>query len=118
MHIAWTYLLHAYYRRSRVEYRFYRRAATRRHFDRTEAGTFKYWDLAKCIEAKECPLDGPTKKNLEFLTGLRNEISHHISPVLDQFASARYQACCLNYNRCIKELFGKRFGIDRYLGYS
>jgi hypothetical protein len=57
-------------------------------------------------------------KELEFLLGLRNEITHHMSPVLDQFASARYQACCLNYNHYITELFGDRYGIDQYLSYS
>jgi Protein of unknown function (DUF3644) len=118
MSIAWTYLLHAHYRRAGVEYRYYRRQGRRRRFEYTEDGGFKYWDLAKCLTATECPLDGATKKNLQFLLGLRNEITHHMSPALDQFASARYQACCLNYNRYIKELFGDRYGIDQYLSYS
>jgi hypothetical protein len=119
MNIAWTYLLHAHYRRQGVDYRYYHRDANqRRRFERTADGSFKYWDLARCLEVAECPLDGPTKKNLLFLIGLRNEITHHISPILDQFVSARYQACCLNYNRYMKELFGDRYGLDQYLGYS
>jgi hypothetical protein len=118
MNIAWTYLLHAYYRRAGVEYRYFRREGVRRRFDRTDDGSFKYWDLRRCLTARACPLDNPTKKNLLFLIGLRDEITHHMSPVLDQYVSARYQACCLNYNRYLKELFGKRHGIDRYLGYS
>lgn len=118
MNIAWLYLLHAHYKRLGVEYRYFHKVGQRRKFDRTEPGTFKYWDLSKCLEARECPLDGPTKKNLLFLIGLRNEISHHVSPVLDQFASARYQACRLNYNRCLKQLFGQRHAIDRHLSYS
>ena len=52
------------------------------------------------------------------MIGLRDEITHHMSPALDQFASARYQACCLNFNRYVKELFGDRFGIDQHLTYS
>jgi hypothetical protein len=118
MNIAWTYLLHAYYRRRGVEYRFYRRHKGRRHFERTDEGSFKYWDLPKCLGVRECPLDSPTKKNLLFLIGLRNEITHHMSPALDHFVSARYQACCLNYNRYLKECFGARYGIDKQLGYS
>ena len=62
MNIAWTYLLHAHYRRTGVEYRFYRRRGTRRYFDRTDEGSFKYWDLAKCLAASECPLDNATKR--------------------------------------------------------
>jgi Domain of unknown function (DUF3644) len=118
MSIAWTYLLHAYYRRKGVEYRYFRRQGKRRRFERTEDGGFKYWDLSKCLAATKCPLDNETKKNLLFLIGLRNEITHHMTPVLDQFVSARYQACCLNYNRYVKALFGERYGVDQYLGFS
>ena len=118
MNIAWTYLLHAYYRRKKVEYRYYRKQGSRRRFDRTDDGGFRYWDLAKCLAVQECPLDNETKKNLEFLLGLRDEITHHMSPSVDQFVSARFQACCLNYNHYLKKLFGDRHGIDRHLGYS
>lgn len=118
MNIAWTYLLHAHYRRCGIEYRYFRRQHGRRRFERSSDGTFRYWDLSKCLAVRECPLDPPTKKNLLFLIGLRDEITHHMSPVIDQFASARYQACCLNYNSYLKKLFGERYGIDQYLGFS
>ena len=36
--IAWTYLLHAHYRRKGVEYRYYRRKDKRRSFERTGDG--------------------------------------------------------------------------------
>lgn len=117
MNIAWTYLLHAHYRRTGVEYRYFRRQGSRRRFERTDDRSFVYWDLRKCITARESPIDNETRKNLQFLIGLRDEITHHMSPVLDQFVSARYQACCLNYNRYLKELFGERYGIDQHLGY-
>lgn len=118
MNVAWTYLLHAHYRRAGVEYRYYTRHGKRRWFERTEDGGFRYWDLTRCLNARESPLDTPTRRNLEFLIGLRNEITHHMSPELDQYVSARYQACCLNYNRYIKQLFGDRYGIDQHLSYS
>src|SRR6266496_6370543 len=118
MNIAWTYLLHAHYRRSRIEYRYHRRDGKRRRFERSDDGSFKYWDLSRCLAVRECPVDNETKKNLLFLIGLRDEITHHMSPVLDQFVSARYQACCLNFNRYIKQLFGDRHGIDQHLSYS
>jgi hypothetical protein len=118
MNIAWTYLLHAHYRQTGVEYRYFRGTGKGRRYDRTADGSFKYWDLRKCVAAAECPLDNETKKNLVFLIGLRDEITHHMSPALDQFVSARYQACCLNYNRYIKQLFGEKHGIDRHLSYS
>ena len=37
---------------------------------------------------------------------------------LDDALSARFQACCLNYNRYIAELFGEKFAIDKYLSFS
>lgn len=118
MNVAWTYLLHAYYRKEDVEYRYYQKTARGKRYDRTPEGTFKFWDLRKCISVAECPLDNETKQNLAFLIGLRDEIVHHMSPDLDQFASARYQACCINYNREIKRLFGEKFGIDQHLSFS
>jgi hypothetical protein len=32
--------------------------------------------------------------------------------------SARFQACCLNYNEYIRKLFGENFRIDKYLAFS
>ena len=111
-------MLHAYCRREHIEYRYSRGAGRGRRYDRTADGSFKYWDLRRCLAALECPLDNETKKNLSFLIGLRDEITHHMSPALDQFVSARYQACCLNFNREIKRLFGDKYGIDQHLSYS
>jgi hypothetical protein len=37
---------------------------------------------------------------------------------LDEHLSARFQACCLNYNDLIKRLFGDEFGIDKHLSFS
>jgi hypothetical protein len=118
MNIAWTYLLHAHYRRTRVEYRYFEQGDARRQFIRTDDGSYRYWDLTHCLRVSECPLDKETTKNLLFLIGLRDEITHHMSPVLDQFVSARYQACSLNYNRYMKQLFGAKHGIDQHLAFS
>ena len=108
MTIAWTYLLHAYYRRDGIDYRYFKQGQKRRKFDRTKSGAFKYWELERCLNEKTCPLDGPTKNNLRFLIGLRHEIQHHKSVGSDKRFSARYLAGCLNYERYIRELFGER----------
>ena len=42
MNIAWTYLLHAHFRKKRTEYRYYKQAGKRRKFDKTKSGAFKY----------------------------------------------------------------------------
>ena len=108
MNIAWMYLLHAYYHREGIEYRYFKQGSKRRKFDRTKAGAFKYWELERCLNEKTCPVDGPTKNNLRFLIGLRHEIEHHKSAGADERFSGRYLACCLNYERYICEIFGER----------
>ena len=41
MTISWTYLLHAYYRGKRVEYRYFIQTGQRRKFDKTKNGAQK-----------------------------------------------------------------------------
>lgn len=118
MVIAWTYLLHAYYRRVGVEYRYFTLRTQRRRFDRTKRGAYKYWELERCLDDDGCPLDKNTRNNLKFLIGLRHEIEHQMTLRLDTYLSGRYQACCLNYNRYLKELFGEQYGLDAHLTYS
>ena len=118
MMIAWTYLLHAYYRGKRVEYRYYQQGPKRRAFDRTKHGAYKHWELERCLTDDRSPLDRDTANNLRFLIGLRHEIEHQMTRSLDAYLSGRYQACALNYNQYLKKLFGKRLGIDQQLAYS
>lgn len=116
--IAWTYLLHAHYRSEGVEYRYYEKRGERRRFTRSSGGGFRYWELERCLNVRECPLDRDTVNNLRFLLELRHEIEHQMTMRLDDYLSGRYQACVLNYNHYMKELFGERFGLDTFLTFS
>ncbi len=118
MVIAWMYLLHAYYRKKHVDYRYYQRKTYRRRYDRTKSGAYKYWELERCLNEECCPLDSATKGNLRFLIGLRHEIEHHKSAGLDEHLSGRYLACCLNYERVITELFGEKHGLGNNLTFT
>lgn len=118
MNIAWMYLLHAYYRREGVEYRYYTKGSKRRKFDRTKSGAFKYWELERCLNDKDCPLDKLTKLNLMFLIGLRHEIEHHQSVGTEEQFSGRYLACCLNYERYICNLFGDQYSLDAEVAFT
>ena len=42
MIIAWTYLLHAYYRKENVEYRYFEMQGSRKKFHKTAKGAYKY----------------------------------------------------------------------------
>jgi hypothetical protein len=118
MVIAWTYLMHAHYQRAQIEYRYFTRQEKKRKFDRTKSGAYKYWELERCLNEKASPIDKDTANNLRFLIGLRHEIEHQMTRSPDNYLSGRYQACALNYNKYVKKLFGKNYGLDSYLTYS
>lgn len=118
MNIAWTYLLHSYYRKKGIEYRYFEQGGKVRRFDRTKKGAYKYWELERCLNEKTCPIDRDASNNLRFLIGIRHEIEHKMTTSIDSSFSAKFQACCLNYNDYIKKLFGDDQGIDRYLSVS
>ena len=119
--ISWTYLLHAYYRKNEINYKYVDTSAStkkRIRYKHTPQGAIKYWELTQCLVSEKCPLDKETKKNLEFLLCIRHEIEHRMTSRIDNEISGKFQACCLNYNRCIKKMFGEKYGIDKYLSFS
>lgn len=116
--IAWTYLLHAYYRSVGIDYRYYTYRGTRKKYKTNPDGSIKYWDLKECISKENCPLDEDTRNNLSFLIGLRNQIEHRKASGLDSYLSARYQACALNLNHYLKKLHGTKYGLDANLALS
>jgi hypothetical protein len=118
MIIAWTYLLHAYYRSKKIEYRYFEKKAKKRIFDRTKHGAYKRWELERCLNDNACPLDNETQKNLRFLIGLRHEIEHQGNSNLDSYLSGRYQACAMNFNHYIGKLFGARYMLDHQFPFS
>jgi Protein of unknown function (DUF3644). len=118
MIIAWTYLLHANYHCKGIEYRYYDQGAVRRHYHRTKTGAYKYWELERCLNENDCPLDSATKNNLRFLIGLRHEIEHHNSKGIDERFTGRYLACCLNYERMITQLFGEKHSLGSALTFT
>lgn len=118
MNIAWTYLLHAHFLKKKIEYRYFRQVGKVRRFDRTTKGAYKFWELERCLDEKICPIDRDASNNLRFLIGIRHEIEHQMTTRIDSSFSAKFQACCLNYNDYIKKLFGEKFGIDRHLSVS
>ena len=119
MMIAWTYLLHAYYRGKGIDYRYFKTIGVRRNYDRTTHGAYKHWELERCLNEPDCPIDGGTQKNLRFLIGLRHEIEHQMAADgLDAYLSSRYQACAVNFNDWLGKLFGSHQRLDEHLQFS
>ncbi|MBL0691911.1 MAG: DUF3644 domain-containing protein [SAR324 cluster bacterium] len=120
--IAWRYLLHAYFKKNKIDYRCVDKSKSerkRRIFYMTKTKKYKYWGLRECLEQKGLPLDKGVVNNLNFLIGLRNEIEHHISSTsMDNRLFNRFQPCCVNYNKYIKKWFGEKHGMEKYLSTS
>ena len=116
--IAWVYLLHAHYRRQKIDYHYYKIVNGRKRYRERRGDLLKYWGLSQCIAVAECPLDKHTVNNLKFLIGLRNQIEHKKAVGLDSYLSARYQACALNYNYYLKKLHDKKYSLDKKLALS
>lgn len=105
--IAWTYLLHAYYKREGIPYVY--------KDQKTAHGAERYWDLTKCLSTGKCPISEGAKTNLKFLIDLRHEIEHQSTSRIDDAIGAELQSCALNFNDALKGLFGKQFGLEKRL---
>ncbi|WP_428667632.1 DUF3644 domain-containing protein [Reyranella sp.] len=113
--IAWTYLLHAWFKREGIDYRHTRNHNGERAVVKTTGGADKYWDLAQCLKHLKCPIDQGAQTNLAFLLGIRHEIEHRSTSRIDDAISAKLQACCINFNDSIKGLFGAQYALERRL---
>lgn len=105
--IAWTYLLHAWFRREGVDYRY--------KGQKTKEGADKYWELGKCLKQGKCPAKGGVKTNLEFLLDIRHEIEHRSTNRIDDALGAKLQSCALNFNEFLKQEFGAQYGLEKRL---
>ncbi len=117
--IAWTYLLHAYYKSKSIDYRHKKKKGGVAVVQTTANGADKYWELAQCLKVPQCPIDDEgSKRNLDFLIDIRHEIEHRMTAQIDGALSAKLQACCLNFNRTLKQLFGDQYGLDGDLSFA
>jgi len=110
--IAWTYLLHAWFKREGIDYRYKKPDGT---VMKTKQGADRYWELGHCLDHNKCPMKGIVVKNLEFIIDLRHEIEHRSTSRIDDRVGAQLQACCINFNDAITSLFGARYGLEQRL---
>lgn len=116
--ISWTYLLHAFYRKEKIEYRYYEKVGKVNRYNRTKYGAYKHWELERCVNDVKCPLDFDTKANLKFLIGIRHEIEHQMTNRIDEYLSAKLQACAINFDYYITLLFGEKYSLSDELALS
>lgn len=108
--VSWTYLMHAYFRKNKIDYRYFEFKGRRKLYCRTGAGGFRYWDLGQCLSEQNL-LNKDTINNLRFLIGIRHEIEHQRTERIDEYIGAKLQACALNYNHELIRMFGDKHSI-------
>ncbi|MDK9719666.1 MAG: DUF3644 domain-containing protein [Rhodospirillales bacterium] len=101
--IAWTYLLHEYYMRKLGSI----------------AGTDgKTWALSFMLQRDDCPLTNGMKRNLTALKEIRDAVEHSVLGKGDSKWLSLFQACCLNFDRKITELFGEALSLQGELSFA
>ncbi|ADP72365.1 hypothetical protein Rvan_3168 [Rhodomicrobium vannielii ATCC 17100] len=113
--IAWTYLLHAWFKREGIDYRHTKNEGGQKVVVKTPNGADKFWEVEQCLKHERCPVEQGARDNLRFLLELRHEIEHRSTNRVDEAVSAKLQACCLNFNDTIKQHFGPQYGLERRL---
>ena len=112
--IAWTALFHAiYFRRNQKPW--YKN--TNGRFERID-GEPKHWDLSKCLKEYYKGKNPATRKNLEFLIGLRNKIEHRHLPELDALLYGECQAALINLEELLVDTFGEKYALQEQLAIS
>lgn len=97
---AWTYLLHEFYTRRNVK--------ILGEDDRTLL-------LSQMLKRPDCPLSKGMKKNLEAIKLIRDEVEHKLLRKSDLKWLPLFQACCLNFDKMIRELFGDAVSLQNEL---
>lgn len=113
--IGWTYLLHAYYRSKNIDYRYFHRIGNRKYYDKTKNGAEKRWELERCLNDEQSPIDKDTAANLRFIIGIRHEVEHQMTGNIDEYISAKLQACAINFDYYIGHLFGEKYSLNKEL---
>lgn len=102
--IAWTYLLHEYYKR-------------KTDTKVVDASGFSL-PLSQILERTDCPLSDGIKKNLRVIKVLRDQVEHHLLGKGDIKWLGIFQACCLNFDKVIRQFFGDRLTLASDLAFA
>lgn len=98
--IAWTYLLHEHYERKNVDIV-------------DENGNSLL--LSQMIERPDCPLTDGTRNNLRVMKKLRDKVEHLLLGKADLRWMPLFQACCLNFDKALCDLFGAQLTLSHDL---
>ena len=95
--IAWTYLLHEFH---------HRKDGSILNNDGT---TFA---LSHMLNRTDCPLSKGIRNNLNTIKAIRDEVEHKLLGRSDPRWLSVFQACCLNFDKTIVEMYGSRLSLQ------
>ena len=101
--IAWTYLLHEYYLRNNVNI--------------IDKNGFSL-SLSHIIGRDDSPLTLGIKNNLRSLKELRDTVEHRLLRKSDEMWFSLFQACCLNFNNTMCNMFGEEVSLANELSFT
>lgn len=101
--IAWTYLLHEFYVRKKVK---------------IIDDNGRSIPLSQMLNRQDCPLSDGIKRNLRALKIIRDVVEHNLLGKSDLMWLSRFQACCLNFDKMICDLFGDKLSLQKDLAFA
>jgi uncharacterized protein DUF3644 len=101
--IAWTYLLHEYYRTKGIE---------------IIGADGRSLLISQMLARKDCPLSQGIKNNLKVIKSIRDEVEHLLLRKSDLKWAPLFQACCLNFNSMMVEWFGDKLSLQKDLSFA
>lgn len=101
--IAWTYLLHEHYERNGVA---------------IIQGDGRSLLLSQMIVRADCPLSQGMCDNLNSLKLIRDAVEHTLFRRSDARFLSIFQACCLNFDKALCDLFGEEKTLKNDLSFS
>ena len=103
VNIAWSYLLHEFYERKKVK------------IVQKDGRSLL---LSQMVERPDCPLSDGAKNNLRSLKTIRDEVEHKLLGKSDVKWLGLFQACCLNFDEAMCELFGEQLTLAHELSFA
>jgi hypothetical protein len=101
--IAWTYLLHEFYRRKNIKI-----------IDKDGRSLL----LGQMIDRQDCPLSDGAKRNLRSMKAIRDEVEHLLLGQSNFKWAPLFQACCLNFDAALRRLFGESLSLENDLSFA
>jgi hypothetical protein len=101
--VAWTYLLHEFYERKGVK---------------IIGKDGRSLLLSQMLDRQDCPLTKGAKDNLRSVKILRDDVEHKLLGRADFKWLGLFQACCLNFDKAMCELFGSKLSLAHELSFA